>query len=696
MSTSSEQSLIRFGREVCRHPRLADGLEWLVTNGLGSYASGSIGGALTRSYHGLLVAAITPPGDRRLLLSHLDETVEQGTEVRLELSGNLWQGGGRSPDAARWIERFELVAGLPRWIFSRGDLQLERLIWMEQGANITWVRYGLLRSEAPVTLHIRALVNQRSFHGGDLPGDLRVVAIDGGVRVERHDSDPASLELIGLPESAEAEASLELKATTIPYLGYDLPRERERGLGDSDRHLQAMELRVRLAPGEHFSLRAHCPGRDAATASQDGAAAWQRRLERQRDLLERWSTGPGASFVPAPPWVKQLVLAADQFLVSRVDAGSGGPATTVMAGYHWFQDWGRDTLLSLPGLTISTGRLDIARSLLLSFAESFDRGMLPNRFPEIGRPLEEGDFNTVDAALWYFQALRQYMEATDDQPLAEQLYDRLEEVLEHHIAGTRYNIAVDPADGLLACGAPGVQLTWMDAIADGRVITPRRGKPVEINALWLNALVTMTRLSERLGRPSQRWRQQADQVRNAFQRFWNPQLGCCFDVVDAFAHTPNDPRSNDASVRPNQILAVSLPQSGLSQSQQRSLLSVCARELLTSHGLRSLSPADPAYAGRYGGGPSQRDSRYHQGTVWGWLLGPFAEAHWRCHHDRDRALGFLEPMGDHLLDAGLGSISEVFDGDAPHAPDGCIAQAWSVAEVLRCWQLIAGPDHDSA
>jgi predicted glycogen debranching enzyme len=228
------------------------------------------------------------------------------------------------------------------------------------------------------------------------------------------------------------------------------------------------------------------------------------------------------------------------------------------------------------------------------------------------------------------------------------------------------------------------------------VITPRRGKPVEINALWLNALVTMARLCERSGKSAQRWQQEAERVRAGFQRFWNPRLGCCFDVIDAFAETPADPRSNDASLRPNQILAVSLPESGLNETQQCSLVSVCARELLTSSGLRSLSPTDPAYAGHYGGGPSERDSRYHQGTVWGWLLGPFALAHWRCHRNRDLAIAILSPMAHHLLDAGLGSISEVFDGDAPHAPDGCVAQAWSVAETLRCWQLIAGPDNDSA
>jgi glycogen debranching enzyme len=599
------------------------------------------------------------------------------------------------------LEAFELVEGLPRWLFSREDLQIERCLWMEQEANITYVRYRLLRAAAPVSLRIRALVNQRSFHGGDRPGDLRATAVAGGVRVQRHEGDSAALELLAWPRIQVGATDLAIQVSDVVYENYLLPREVERGLGSSDSHLQALELRLSLAEGDQLTLRARCLSPEvggAAWGPADGDASWERRLQHQRKLVSQWRTGPGAAVAPAPAWIGQLVMAADQFVVRRLasaGASVSGPATTVIAGYHWFQDWGRDTLLSLPGLTISTGRLPIARDLLMAFAAAFDRGMLPNRFPEVGRPLAEEDYNTVDAALWYFEALRQYVEASNDLALVEQLHDTLVEVLEHHISGTRYNIGVDPVDGLLACGASGVQLTWMDAIAAGRVITPRRGKPVEINALWLNALATMAALSDRIGQPASRWEQSADRVRSSFQRFWNPARGCCFDVVDSYVEQPTDPRSNDPSIRPNQILAVSLPESGLNPEQQRGVVSICARELLCSHGLRSLSPSDPAYAGHYGGGPTQRDSRYHQGTVWGWLLGPFALAHWRCHRDRAMALGFLEPMAHHLLDGGLGTISEIFDGDAPHAPDGCIAQAWSVAEVLRSWQYIASEPEDS-
>jgi glycogen debranching enzyme len=685
---------VQFGREICRHTNLVDQREWLVTNGLGSYASTSVSGALTRSYHGLLVAAIAPPGERLLLLSHLDETVEQEGIKRLDLSANLWQQGGAAPDAARSISRFELVAGHPRWLFAAADLLMERLIWMEQGANTTFVRYRLLEATSPVLLRIRALVNQRSFHGGDLPADLRAISLPRGVRVQRGDDDPAALELMALPESDSAATSLVCEVKAVPYLGYWLPREQDRGLRSSDQHLLAMELSLTLQPGEAFTLRAHAASPSSQAPHEgSGSEAWQRRLNRQQGLLQTWRAGVGASVAPAPAWIEQLVLAADQFLVSR-PAGNSGPARSVIAGYHWFQDWGRDTLISLPGLTLSTGRTEVARALLLGFGEAFDRGMLPNRFPEQGRPLEEADFNTVDAGLWYFEGLRQYVDASGDLDLAAQLHGRLTEVLEQHLVGTRFNIAADPADGLLRCGAPGVQLTWMDAIAAGRVITPRRGKPVEINALWLNALATMADLSRRLGRPAESWQERAERVRSAFQRFWNPATGCCFDVIDAYDEQPGDRSFHDASIRPNQVFAVSLPQSGLSLSQQQAVVQICGRELLTDHGLRSLSPADPAYAGHYGGGPTERDSRYHQGTVWGWLLGPYALAHFRSYGNRERALSLLDPIGQHLLDAGLGSVSEIFDGDAPHAPDGCIAQAWSVAEVLRCWQSIAATPLD--
>jgi predicted glycogen debranching enzyme len=350
----------------------------------------------------------------------------------------------------------------------------------------------------------------------------------------------------------------------------------------------------------------------------------------------------------------------------------------VIAGYPWFGDWGRDTMISLPGLTLVTGRFDIARSILTTFARYLDRGMLPNRLPEAGRAPE---YNTVDAALWYVEAVRAYDHARGDDRTLRELFPVLEEIFSWYAKGTRYRIGIDSADGLLAAGEPGVQLTWMDAKVGDWVVTPRTGKPVEVNALWYNATRAMAGFARRLGRSPRPYEALADRAHSGFARFWNTSTGYCYDVVDG-------PQGHDASLRPNQLLAVSLPESPLTNEQQRAVVDVCARRLLTSHGLRSLDPNHPDYVGRYVGDVKRRDAAYHQGTVWGWLLGPFVLAHLRVHRDPAVAASFLEPMAQHLAAGGVGSLSEIFDGDPPFAPRGCIAQAWTVAEVLRAWGAI--------
>jgi predicted glycogen debranching enzyme len=353
----------------------------------------------------------------------------------------------------------------------------------------------------------------------------------------------------------------------------------------------------------------------------------------------------------------------------------------VIAGYPWFGDWGRDTMIALPGLAVATGRTEVAGRILRTFAAFVDRGMLTNRFPDRG---EAPEYNTADATLWYFEAIRACHAATGDDGLLKDLFPVLESVVEWHVRGTRYGIAVDPTDGLLRSGEDGVQLTWMDARVGDRVVTPRTGKAVELNALWYNALRAMASFARRLGRSAQRWDDRAARVATGFGRFWSERAGYCHDVIDG-------PDGDDLSLRPNQIFAVSLPASPLPADRQRGVVDACARHLLTSHGLRSLAPDDARYRGRYGGDPAARDGAYHQGTVWAWLLGPFALAHFRVHGDRDAARAFLEPLAHHLGDHGVGSIAEIFDGDPPFRPDGCIAQAWSVAETLRAWQALS-PD----
>jgi len=377
----------------------------------------------------------------------------------------------------------------------------------------------------------------------------------------------------------------------------------------------------------------------------------------------------------APSWIWQLILAADQFIVKR-SLPEEPEGRSIIAGYHWFGDWGRDTMIALPGLALTTGRAAVARQILLAFSRYVDGGMLPNNFPDAGGKPE---YNTVDAALWYFEAIRQYFAATQDTVTLQKLFPILESMIDAHVRGTRYNIHVDPADGLLYAGGPGLQLTWMDAKVGDWVVTPRTGKPVEINALWINALERMIGITRLLAKPSDAYEKLAAKAKRSFQKFWNAERNCCFDVIDS----PGI--GNDALLRPNQIFAVSLPASALTAEQQKAVVDVCARHLLTSHGLRSLAPG---YTGHYGGSPRDRDAAYHQGTVWGWLLGHFAVAHYRVYHDREAALRFLEPLGRQIYASGLGTLSEIFDGDAPFTPRGCIAQAWTVAEVLRAWTEI--------
>ncbi|MDT8283282.1 MAG: amylo-alpha-1,6-glucosidase, partial [Gammaproteobacteria bacterium] len=383
-------------------------------------------------------------------------------------------------------------------------------------------------------------------------------------------------------------------------------------------------------------------------------------------------------------WIRQLALAADQFIVERYQDGQP-VGKTIIAGYPWFSDWGRDTMIALPGLTLSTKRFDVAASILRTFARHVSEGMLPNRFPDSAQTPE---YNTVDATLWYFHAIDQYTQHSGDRRLAAELYPILSEIIVWQQRGTRYGIKVDPQDGLLAAGEEGMQLTWMDARVGDRVVTPRIGKAVEINALWYNALHVMAGLAQQLGHKTQaaKFQKAAAQVKTGFQRFWNETRGCLFDVIDSPDGKPgNDGHSYDDSLRPNQLFAVSLPHSPLHAAQQKSIVDVCASELLTSHGLRSLARGDEAYVSHYQGSPVQRDGAYHQGTVWAWLIGPFVDAHYRVYQNAAIARSFLQPLGLHLSTACLGSISEIFDAQAPFTARGCFAQAWSVSEVLRVW-----------
>ena len=655
---------VDLGRDICGRLATAEAKEWLCTNGIGGFASGTVAGLLTRRYHGLLIAALAPPLGRTLLVSKLDERVHYDG-LSCALSTNRWADGTVDPAGHRHLERFVLDGTTPVWTWSCADALIDKRVWMEPGANTTYVRYAVVRARGPVTLEIAGLVNYRDYHGTTHGGwPMTVQSVPGGIRVEAF---AGARPFVILADGADITAESEW------YYGFDLAREQERGLPALEDHLRVGTLRAAIEPGWSLTVTLSAE----REPSRNGEAARRRRERHEANAIARWQRAqPAAHHAPAA--VRQLVLAADDFVVRR-PLPDDPDGMTVIAGYHWFGDWGRDTMISLPGLTLATGRPETARGILTTFARFVDRGMLPNRFPDAG---EAPEYNTADATLWYVEAIRAYHAATGDDGVLKELFPTLESIIEFHRRGTRYGLAEDPADGLLRAGEPGVQLTWMDAKVDDWVVTPRIGKPVEINALWFNALSAMAAFAHALRRPAGPWEALAERVGRSFGRFWCEAAGYCYDVIDGS-------EGDDATLRPNQIFAVSLPATPVSVEQARRIVDTCARHLLTAHGLRSLAPPDPRYRGRYAGDVLQRDSAYHQGTVWAWLLGPFVSAHLKVYADPAAAEALVTPLLRHLADYGLGSIGELFDGDPPFAPGGCIAQAWSVAEVLRVWHEIS-------
>lgn len=651
--------LIELDAALCGDLEAATRREWLETNGLGGYASSTVAGLNTRRYHGLLVAALAPPTERFVLLSKLDEILIVDGQ-RFELGVNRYPGTIH-PQGYRFLRRFRL-APHPEATYAVPGGELVKSVAMAYGEDTTVVRYEFRPTgSAPgqVQLELRPLLAFRGYH--ELTHENP--ALDGACREE-----PGAVVLrpyAGLPALFLNHDADAVEPAGYWYRNFEYTAERERGLDFREDLFQPCVLCFDLSRRPAVSVIAALERRE-----ETGAA----------ELLERERTRRAALAAPSPSsdsLVTALTVAADQFLVAR------GEGKTVIAGYPWFTDWGRDTMIALPGLTLTTGRPQIARAILSEFARHVSDGMIPNRFPDAG---ETPEYNTVDASLWYFQAAHAYLAATGDAGFVrETLYAPLGEILDWHERGTRYGIRVD-VDGLLAAGEPGVQLTWMDAKVGGWVVTPRQGKPVEIQALWHNALRVMQDFATRFGDPERATRcaALAERAKRAFNaRFWNTRepsgCGCLYDVVDG--------ETSDASLRPNQLLAVSLPHSMLSRARARQVVAVVERELLTPYGPRTLAPSDPRYRGRYEGDPWARDASYHQGAVWPWLMGPFLSAYVKANGGtkkaREQARRWLAAFHDHLRDAGLGQVSEILDGDPPHTPRGCIAQAWSVAELLR-------------
>jgi len=651
--------MIQCKQETCGDLDAASRREWLETNGGGGFASSTIIGLNTRRYHGLLVAATKPPLGRLVMLSKLEEILfieDQG----FELSANRYPGAVH-PQGFRYLTKFRLDP-FPVFTYQIEGIEIEKTVFMIYGENSTVVHYQVTKNNHAelaknLRLDLRPLIAFRDYHSTTHQNG----ALNPELKQEPGLTAVAPYQ--GLPALYMAHNATESNRTNDWYRNFEYDAERERGLDFTEDLFNPCVLRFDLSAGAQASVIASTERRDVARAPEYRQA----EIDRRHQLV--------LSSPLEDDFARDLAAAADQYIVSR------GDQKTVIAGYHWFSDWGRDTMIALPGLTLPTGKHDSARSILRTFARHVDQGMVPNRFPDGG---ETPEYNTVDAGLWLFEAARAFLAYTGDlEFVRNDLYPALADILAWQVRGTRYGIKVDPS-GLLASGESGVQLTWMDAKAGDWVVTPRRGKPVEIQALWYNALCIMDELARKFGDKTgqKRYRNMAAVASRAFNRlFWNDTTSCLYDVVNG---GPPDP-----SIRPNQIFAVSLTHSMLSQERARCVVERVQKHLLTPYGLRSLAPSDAQYRGRYTGDPVSRDRAYHQGTVWPWLLGPFITAYLKVSGSseaaRRQAAEWLTPLKDHLTDAGLGHISEVFDGDAPHRPGGCIAQAWSVAEILRAY-----------
>ena len=651
--------MIQFGPETCSDLDASLAKEWLETNGIGGFASSTIIGLNTRRYHGLLVAATKPPVGRFVLLSKLEEILFIG-ETAFDLSANRYPGVVH-PQGFRYLRQFRLDP-FPIFTYQADGIEIEKSVFMVYGENSTAIHYAvrhknLAVSPLPLRLEVRPLIAFRDFHSLThenpainplVVGDEQLVSVTP---------------YLGLPSLYLAHNASGFVKSGQWYRNFEYDAERERGLDYREDLFNPLVLDFDLTVEPHATIIASTTPQDLARFAE----------YRETEIARRAAITKSS---PCPDeFSEALTSATDQFIVSR------GDQKTVIAGYHWFSDWGRDTMIALPGLTLPTARHDVAKSILRTFAQHVDQGLLPNRFPDAGEPPE---YNTVDATLWFFEAARAYLGYTHDFELVRtELYPVFVDIVSWHVRGTRYGIGVD-LSGLLNSGAAGVQLTWMDAKVGDWVVTPRRGKPVEIQALWYNALCILEdvarRFQDNVGQ--QRYAQMANATKISFNRlFWNEGADCLYDVVDG--------DTRDPAIRPNQIFAVSLPYSMLSSEHARKVVAKVQEHLLTPYGLRTLSPSDPQYRGRYSGGPLERDGAYHQGTVWPWLMGPFLRAYLKVHEHssaaRDQASVWLEPLKSHLREAGLGQISEIFDGDAPRQPRGCIAQAWSVAEILHAY-----------
>ncbi|HEX7835983.1 MAG TPA: amylo-alpha-1,6-glucosidase [Kofleriaceae bacterium] len=648
--------------------------EWLVTNGLGGYASGTMTGLVTRRFHGYLVAALPAPRGRTMMLNHLHELVEtDGAKVALTEQPD--PDGTRSELAD--LREFRLDLGVPVWTYEHRGQVIEKRVVMPHRQNTVYVTYTRKSGDGPLRLTLDPWVHFRPHEGalsGPIEGVYAVRAIAGHYEIEDIRDvglPPLRLKLVG------GDGKFSINDRRIRNVRYLI--EQSRGYDASGDLYSPGSFTTTLRPGESIGLVASVEDWrtiDALTPAQAVAAERMRRERLVEIAHPALHTSVGS----------ELVLAADQFIINpagRLEDAAMAHATgdeerTIIAGYHWFTDWGRDTMISLEGLTLTTGRIQEGGYILRTFAKYLKDGLIPNMFPE-GKG--EGLYHTADATLWFLHAASRYVEVSGDRDTLHRLLPRFQDIITMHERGTRFGIGVDGADGLLRQGALGYQLTWMDAKVGDLVVTPRRGKAVEINALWYNALRLMEGWAEReLGdaQAAQRYRELADRVRQSFNaRFWNERAGCLFDVVDG-------EDGDDGAIRPNQLFSISLPHAVLDPGRWRAVVDTVHDRMVTPYGLRSLAPGHPDYQPQYFGDLRARDLAYHQGTIWPWLIGPYFDAWRRVYPERiDELIPVVKSLGQHLASACIGSISEIFDAEAPYIPRGCCAQAWSIAEALR-------------
>ncbi|MGB9446408.1 MAG: amylo-alpha-1,6-glucosidase [Candidatus Acidiferrum sp.] len=653
--------------------------EWLVTNGLGGYASGSLAGVITRGFHGYLVAALPTPLGRIMMLNDLIERVEIPNGISVQLSGEERVNAPLKTHGAEYLEEFRLDDGIPVWVFRFGDFLMEKRVIMVHRQNTVHVNYRLVQGEG-MNLTLRPSMNFRPHEAPvntPLAGNYAFTVIEDTFEIASETKiPPLRLMLHGQSKS------LTMDRTRFHEVIYRI--EESRGYAARGDLWSPGYFSVRLTPEYPVTLVASAESWEAIRAVTPEYAMGAETLRRKR-LLAR------ATGVPTESTAEELVLAADQFIIVPEGRGNdslraraaGDDVRSIIAGYPWFTDWGRDTMIALEGLTLATGRRTEAGYILRTFSHYVRRGLIPNMFPE-GH--DEGLYHTADATLWFFHAIARYLAATDDQLFLSQVLPQLQEIIHFHLKGTDFGISVDPEDGLLRQGAPGYQLTWMDAKVDGWVVTPRRGKAVEINALWYNALRYMTQWLGQTEQPdkAKEMEQHAQRCHDSFQkRFWYEEGGYLYDVVDG-------EDGDDPALRPNQLFAISPDFPVLAKDKWRPVMECVERDLLTPYGLRSLSPRDKSYKAKYFGNLRDRDAAYHQGTVWPWLIGPYIDAWIKLHPDElDQAHDLLNAFDERLMRNAIGSIGEIFDAEPPYTHRGCVAQAWSVAEVLRCLVKIA-------